>query len=324
MTNEILNHNNGNGRETRVDNWNGIKFFKGLALPDKSTLLALVNAITPDQLRDQKHVWRPEETIEAGQIFFNQSRINVVGPPQSGKGTILFGLSDMCDIMNIGYYFVDGHHQEVNPQVMANTIHQAEEKKIPVFYDSTDYLFLKSRSVGRDISLAAQLERIPIITSALDSATIPIAITSHDGEWAQEFLNLSLRAQYDGVFSRFPRYEIPLYLKSAASISCFLSDHKVPTETIQFLITMAENRLVIQELQNTYGEHTQEIFTAIKTYPVLKELTRDRAQDLKGVMERIFRKDTHSIADLGKLILEIEEKRKKLTHIRKQNKIKRN
>lgn len=313
---------NGEARQNRLKNWNGIKFFSGEALPSRNILLSLTSQITALKLREEKKVWRPEETIEASEIFFSQSRINVIGPPQSGKGTILFGLSEMCDIIGVGYIFISGHHQETTSKEIIDTIYEAEKKEIPVFYDSTDYLFLKSRKVGREINLAVQKEKVFSIMPAIVSSTVPIAITSHDEEWAGEFLNLELRNQYLFCLNKFPKYEIPLHLKSDASIWRFLKDHDINEKIAHFILNLPASIATV--LEEEFGNKKKdEILAAIKTYPVLKELIRERANEFYSVMEAVFFEEKNAIS-LGKFILEINEKCNKLTHIRKAKKMKNN
>jgi len=323
-------------RENRRQNWNGIKFFDGKSLPQHHVLFQQVETITVDQLREEMKVWRPEETVEAGKIFFYQGRVNIVGPPQSGKGTILFGLSGMCDMMGIGYVFIDGHHQKVEGGIVANTMGQAQEMNIPVFYDSTDYLWLKSRTHGRTINTAAQENRVPIIISAIDKLTVPIAITCHDEEWANGFLNLGMRTQSADALTRFPRYEIPLYLQSDASVMRFLKDHGISQKVAQYFLDIPTNSQVADILKEHFSniragdssipeDAKQMVFSGLRTYPVLKELVRDRGQRLDEIMRKILgsnQQDQSAIQELGLLILQTEQRRQILTQLRKTKKSK--
>lgn len=313
---------NGEARHNRVKNWNGIKTFAGGPMPSRDHFLAQIAAITADQLREEKKVWRPEETIEASQIFFSQGKINVVGPPQSGKGTILFGLSEMCDLMGVGYIFISGHHQETTGQEIADTIRTAERKKMPVFYDSADYLFLKSRAVGREVNLREQKAKASWVMPYLTAAAVPVAITSHDEQWDGEFLNLELRSQYQSLLDLFPRYKIPLYLQSETSILRFLKDHDIPPAIGQYLVTMEANQIIIDNLQLRFGkEPTRQIFSAVRTYPVLKELARERTKDLLTIMDKLaYQPD--ALGKLGYLILEIDNQCRQLTQLRKSKKTK--
>lgn len=321
MSEKIIS--NGEARQNRTRNWNGIKFFEGAPLPSKNILSDRLSHINAYQLREDKAVWRPEETIEANHIFFKNNRINVIGPPQSGKGTILFGLSTMCDIMGVGYIFIGGHHQENPAEAIIETIDEAKRKNIPIFYDSFDYLFLRSRSTGRDVSMQFQKEKADAIIPIIVSSQVPIAITNHDRLWAREFLNLDLQAQYDDYLAQFPRYEIPLYLKSDASIMRFLQDHTVPVATIQAILEIRENSSIGNQLQTIFGSMQRtNIFSAIRTYPVLKELARERLSELNAMTNQSLSDETKYALALGTLILQAKEKCDHLTDLRKAKKIK--
>lgn len=313
---------NGEARNNRIKNWNGIKTFDGDPLPSRDHLLAQIVAITADQLREEKKVWRPEETIEASKIFFSQGKINVVGPPQSGKGTILFGLSGMCDLMGVGYIFISGHHQETIGQEIVDTIRTAEQKRIPVFYDSADYLFLKSRAVGREVSLKDQKTKASWVMPYLAAATVPVAITNHDEQWDAEFLNLELRSQYQSLLSLFPKYKIPLYLQSDVSILRFLKDHDIPPAIGQHCMTMERNETAVAYFNFHFGENqAQQIFSAIRTYPVLKELIRERTTDFLDLMNQLLY-EPNALDALGNLILTIDNQCRQLTQLRKSKKTK--
>ena len=313
---------NGEVRKNRLRNWSGIKFFDGSPLPPKHSLSTRLSLISADQLRKDKAVWRPEETIEAGTIFFAQGKINIVGPPQSGKGTILFGLSEICDIMGVGYIFISGHHQENPPETIIRTIDEAERKNIPIFYDSFDYLFLKSRSTGREVSMQFQEKKADSIIPRIASSPVPIAITNHDKLWVQEFLNLDLQAQYDN-FLKFPEYEIPLHMRSDASIIRFLQDHTVPIEIVHSILDIHKDSSIGNQLQTIFEPmKATDIFSAIRTYPVLKELARERLNELNSIMNQSFSDEKQRLFSLGNLILEIKEKCDNLTHLRKAKKVK--
>ncbi len=336
--------NRNGAREKRLHHWQGIKFFQGSPLPDINILRNLIPTVTVDCLRETRHVWRPEEAIEAGKLFFGlegasnqRSGVHVIGEPQSGKGTFLFGISDMCDALGIGYVFIDGHHQEVDGTVVSQTITQAQKMSIPIFFDSTDYLFLKSRKTGRSISKEAQEKRTQSVVTAIDETTIPIAVTSHDEEWAGEFLDLQLRERYHHAFNRFPRYVIPLRLQSEASIRRFLLDHKIPDEGVAFLLSMHKDKFVIGALYDFIKDlyypsfcpnpttAVDSIFAAIWTYPVLKNMARDYADHTIKLINTIMaqRKTDElaakkAIGDLGLFILNLDEDRRNLTEIRRK------
>ncbi len=331
-------------RERRIDNWSGIKFFDGDPLPDK--LQERVAGITIDYLREQRHVWRPEETVEAAKLFFGiestgqRLGLQVIGEPQSGKGSILFGLSEICDVLGIGYVFIDGHHQEVEGSVVAETIDNARKMRIPVFFDSTDYLFLGSRSAGRSISINKQKKRVPVIMRAIDEAkTIPIAITAHDELWAKEFLNLDLREQFAYILNSFPKYTLSPYLQSEASIRQFLLDNQIPEWVVDYLLGMKNDSFVREELAKltpqslidlgcNLGGNTQftdeDILTALKAFCVLKDLARAEKDTLLSLVETLVSPEVtltqkqEAIYQLGVLLLKLEGRRRNLIEIRRK------
>ncbi len=310
------------GRPHREESFNGIKFFAGAALPPRDSLLPLVRGVTAQQLREEKEVWRPEETVTAADTFFSQGKLLIEGPPQSGKGTILFGLSEICDIAGIGYCFINGHHQEVEGEELALQIKRANERNIPIFFDSFDYLFLKSRSVGRDIGREAQQKRVPIIIDALNSATVPIAITSHDEEWASVFLDKELRDQYTTFLQTFPRYQIPLFLQSRKSINKFLIDQEVPRIVVDYMGQMETDRRLAEYMQKVQIPNDL-VLSALRTYPVLKELARDKKEQFLFVMEGVITSsdtDDGPLNSLVSLVEECENNRINLTQIRRDKK----
>lgn len=317
------------GRPHRSESWNGVKFFKGnpiWAIPDLATR---AKQITSDHLRENKEVWRPEETVEAAVPFFNEGKVMVVGPPQSGKGTILFGLSEMCDELGIGYMFFNGHHQEVSGADLAAQIKRADEQGFPIFLDSYDYLFLGSRRTGRAISAEAQLERDDQIISALDAVTVPVALTFHDPEHSSAFMNPQLIQRYDWFHRKFPKFEIPLYLQSTESVMRFLKDHDIPEQVAQFLTGLGGNthfEAAIEKLQPVAMDHEQ-LITSVTTYPVLKELVRAERQALFEIMETAIQGPNQpgyeqSLADLAGLLEKAEAKRLGLTQERLRRKLK--
>ncbi|PJA53425.1 hypothetical protein COU86_02235 [Candidatus Roizmanbacteria bacterium CG10_big_fil_rev_8_21_14_0_10_36_26] len=311
---------NGEARNSRNGNWNGIKFFDGNPMPALEVFGRLSCEITVKQLREGKHVWRPEETLEAARTFFPKGRIMVVGPPQSGKGTILFGLSDMCDLAGIGYVFIDGHHQEIVGEEVAQTIRQAENNGVPVFYDSFDYLFLKSRAVGRSISQEKQQERIDPIMRAMELTTIPIAITFHDEEWQQEFLAPKLVNQWSEITASFPKYRIPLYLQSEDSIRRFLLDHGLSETVTDYLLKLPQDKTIEEYLFEQLRDisFVKAVLSGLKTYPVLKELAREQKERVTVLINKIITDhDNQSIFRLVDLVYQLEEKRKILTQLRR-------
>jgi hypothetical protein len=322
MVIEQKNTNGFEARQNRIHSIDGIKFFNGGSLPTTSKLAEILPLITADHLREECKVWLPEETIEASTPFFYQGGVNVIGSPQSGKGTILYGLSEICDVMGVGYVFIDGHHQEVAGERVAEVIQEAEQKRIPVFYDSTDYLFLGSRKAGCSIPIEAQARKVPIVMEALARTTTPIAITSHDENWAAVNLNLNLRAQHQEALSKFPRYEIPTNLQFEDSMIRFLKDNGLSPAVAQYLVYLPQMEGVTRLLPSYFGERIADVVSAIRTYPVLKELTRDMQPDLLAIIDRIDRDDPEAVCDLANLILRAKVKCDNLTLLRRRKKLK--
>lgn len=327
---KLVNNGNQGGRtearNARIETWPGIKFFQGSPLPERDLLKTLVPSITVDVLREEKHVWRPEETIETSKDFFGLEPTNiqkpgllVIGPPQSGKGTILFGLSEICDILQVGYVFIDGHHQETHEEIVAQTILKAQQLGIPIFFDSTDYLFLRSRKTGRSISLETQKRRVPIIMEAIRSVSVPIAMTFHDQEWQEEFLDLDLVSNCSDLFNSYPRYTIPTYLQSDASILRFLIDNGLPKASADYIINLPNLERVDEVLFTIIGqvEKVKAVLSGIRTYPVLKELVRNSRETVNLLINNIQKDDENALAKLLELIYNLEEKRKILTQIRR-------
>lgn len=304
-------------RENRTHSQNGIKFFAGTSLPNRNLVMQLSASVTADQLREDKKVWRPEETLDAAKLFFYEDRVNVIGDPQSGKGTILFGLSEVCDLFGWGYLFVDGHHQETPAKEVVRAIEEANDKNIPIFFDSFDYLFGKSRNGIRGIPLEQQHKRTPQIVSTLDYASVPIAITNHDDAWAENFLDLNFRERFKLQIDRYPIYKIPLNIQSDKSIVRFLIDHNIPQDKAEFLVGMSTNPDIINKLIKHYGDKdiVAWVFEATRTYPVLKELARERKDEfLETLANAILGITAHPLAHL---ILEADHKRIHLTTLRR-------
>ena len=314
----MIQTENGTPRNERTVNYNGIKFFKGNPLPERHVMARMYREVTANQLRDEMKVWRPEETVEAAQLFFEHGKVNVVGEPQSGKGTILFGLSEICQKEGWGYVFIDGHHQEVPYGIVTDALRAAQQMRVAVFFDSFDYLFMGS-SRHRTISHAVQEERTGEIVQAAANLSVPIAITTHDEGWAQEFVNTELREKHRGEIDSFPIYEIPLDFMSYESIRRFLQDSGFSEQSALFLIGMHEDPKVINLLTNFYGDKSkvQEVFGAIQNYPVLKELTRDRREDVDPILFAAGRGNVEKTVELARIIREAEHKRRFLTLLRK-------
>lgn len=311
--------NNGRARENRIKNWDGIKAFAGQPLPSPDLIQQSVSAVTAKQLREEKKVWRPEETLEAAGIFFRSKRINIIGEPQSGKGTILFGLSEICDLFGWGYIFIDGHHQDAPVEVVLDVIRKANNQNKPIFFDSFDYLFVKGKK--RIIPQNIQQERTTKIIDELDKATTPVAITHHDETWTQIFVNLEFQKQFARYLTKYPSYTIPLNFKHADSIIKFLTDHQVHSEDARFLTNMQKTLWVIDVLTHHFGDGTKvkTVFEAVKNYPVLKELARDKRREFDAAFDCIKeRNEEEGIIQLARTILAAEYKRVFLVPIRKE------
>lgn len=311
-------YNNTPTREQRSISCRGIKFFNGTSLPPLIEVIKKFRQVTAEQLREDRKVWRPEEVLEAAEPFFEQGKVIIVGDPQSGKGTILFGLSEICDIWSWGYVFIDGHHQETDAQTIVDVFNSADTRRIPIFFDSFDYLFLKGRS--RAMSVSKQRERTTKIMEAVDKITTPISITTHDESWAQEFLDLQLRDNFSETLSKFQSYEIPLNFRSAPSIRRFLLDHDFTPEKAEFLVSMSKKPWVVNNLTLAFGDQgkVNEVFEALQNYPVLKELTRDRKNEVDDALVQMETGDVQGLTKLAQIIRESEHKRRLLTLLRKR------
>lgn len=356
----VLNNSQSAPRESRERSWGGVKFFRGTRLPDRPNVVEGYRTISAENLRGARYldrrVWRPEETLEAAKPFFELGRVNIVGAPQSGKGTILYGLSEICHRLGWGYLFVDGHHQETTPEFVVSTIAEAQRRRIPIFFDSFDYLFAKGKK--REISLAKQRghtivengRRIVIpgrteaIIKALAEVTVPVAITHHDEVWLRELTDVDFRNQFSRYLDAYPVYEIPLNFYSDESIVRFLEDQGISPTRAAFMVKMQQNKVVRDILTRHFGDKktVDAVFEALKNYPVLKELTRGRkgeldeqgkqkegsAESFLPLLSRVTNAFSHnpnhvsdsigkSIADMGKIILEAEYKRIFLSLLRR-------
>lgn len=320
QTPEFITHhyNSTPTREQRSASFKGIKFFDGTALPSQMEVVSKYRKVSVEQLREERKVWRPEEVLEAAEPFFEQGRVIVVGDPQSGKGTILFGLSEICDIWRWAYVFIDGHHQETDAQIIVDALNSADRRKIPIFFDSFDYLFLKGKSRG--MSIEKQKERTSKIMVAVDNITVPISVTTHDENWAQQFLDLELRDNFLDTLSKFPTYEIPLNFRSPKSVRRFLLDHELNSSNVDFLTSMSGNPWVFNTLTLAYGDKQKvsEVFEALKNYPVLKELTRDRKKEVEDAFSQFETDGSQGLTMLAQIIRESEYKRRLLTLLRKK------
>lgn len=310
--NKPVNNRTEPPRETRQRAKDGIKFFSGNPLPNKNEVIHLYRSITVENLRDardkERRVWRPEETLEAAKPFFEEGRVHIIGSPNAGKGTILYGLSEICHRMGWGYAFIDGHHQEAPAETVVDAIREAKRKKIPIFFDSFDYLFAGSRRGVRTITVAQRNSRTPLILDALDNANIPIAITSHDEQWAKSFIDINFRERFGERLNRYPVYEIPLSLRSKESIVRFLVDQGIKMIDAEFLVEMETSPAVLNALVHHYKSHKdiRKVFDAIKHFPVLKELTRESREKFLKNIEGAKQNSQEAIINLAQIIREAE------------------
>lgn len=312
-------------REKREGSYGGIKFFKGAPLPNHGIMLDTYRSLSLETLRETHKVWRPEETLEAAKPFFEEGRVNVVGAPQSGKGTILFGLSEICDQFGWGYVFIDGHHQETPAEQVVATIQEAEERGIPIFYDSLDYLFAGYRKI-RDLPKEKQEKRTPKIMNALVNVKVPLAITHHDEEWAKLFLDPQLVGRFSDQIRKFPVYRIPDSFQSPESIRRFLLDQNVPPQEAEFLSQFPWNKPKEHELvilfdrlgKENPDQFVKTVFAATASFPVLKELVRDARETFMPFLIKIANGsvDEKDLAGFAETIWKAETKRTQLAKIR--------
>lgn len=339
---EVLNSKGIMPRRTREESANGIKFFLGRGLPSRQEAWDIVKTITPAQLREEKAVWRPEETVEAARPFFNQGRLMVVGGPQEGKGTILFGLSEICELIGqegVGYVFINGHHQEIEAVKVEEAIRIANERNVPIFFDSFDYLALGSRQTGRTVSRAWQKERIARILPVLQASQVPIAITMHDDPWAELFLDKDLRGVLITATEDDPVYVIPRQMQSDSSVLRFLRDHGVGDNLGRFLTHLHEDENAFIVLNGNLGVQKAVIIReALRSYPVLKMLVRPKERN--GMKERLTEVlgdnikidgdkidiknttvETASLQKFANLILDVDKIRMYLAYFRRYKKL---
>lgn len=321
------NHQNNQPWQNRQNSHGGIKFFAGSSLPTESGAIFQTYSNyreNVEDLREKHKVWRPEETFEAADLFFLHGKVNIVGSPQSGKGTILFGLSEICSELGWGYAFIDGHYQDTpaldSPELAAraeqkgvpkecrsvvNAIREAQIRNILIFFDSFDYLFAGTRKI-RTISRAEQSVRTPAIMEALDATTVPVAVTHHDEEWSDRFIDKELQAQFEDQVLDYPRYRLWEGLRSPQSIRRFLMDHDISYEHAQFLGEMPYQKMLeghfsriledspelklSERLAHLYPtELSFHAHAKLASFPVLKELVRGMREEFIPVLERVAR-----------------------------------
>lgn len=314
-------------REVRTKS-GGIKFFKPHS--EIPIQFGSYKDITVEHMRDARKVWRPEETVEAGKIFFEAGKINVIGAPQWGKGTILFGLSEIFDELGQGYVFLNGHAQDTPEDVMVESIKEANNLGYAIFFDSFDYLFLDSTAGGRTISRPRQQTRTAAIINTLSNVTVPVAITMHDEDWARAFINHALRDQYRDFLDSFPMYHIPLHMQSKESTVKFLAAHNISAQDAEFIIGMPNDEEVVNTLVAQYGDKdiVSSIFDALTAFPILKELVRTseaertlvkgRGEEFIEALELAKTNKKAATLKIAELVREAEQKLAFLTVLRRK------
>ncbi|MBI1869462.1 hypothetical protein HYS11_00650 [Candidatus Gottesmanbacteria bacterium] len=314
-----------NGERTnRECSKGGIKFFSGKPLPPFEEARATAQTFTADTLRyaggKDKRVWRSEETIEASSLLFDSGRIQVVGEPQSGKGTILFGLSEIFARSGWGYVFIDGHYQDTPGYQVTEAIVEADNRRYVIIYDAFDHNFAGSKGGIRTISKKVQEERNGLIIPALDAVTIPVIITSHDEVWRIQFEDPSWRERFSSSLVKYPEYKIPLQLSSNASIAQFLYDNNMPVDQITFLLTLEANEEAQKALFSFYGskQKVSEVIDYYKSFPVLKELVRDRRQEVNYCFSLMNERFMTGVVALAQIICEAEMQRIFSSTLRRQ------
>lgn len=305
-----------NGRDSRGY---GIKFFPGSPLPAPEVVRNQLSTIDPGFLRDVRHVWRPEETVTAASIFFEQGKLNIEGSPQNGKGTILFGLSEICDHFGWGHIFIDGHWVDSPTDFIIKNIREANERRFCIFYDSTDYLFLKNQRL-RKLNKDQHRQRTDQITAELNAITVPICTTQHDLEWSEKFLDPDLVGKFASRIPS-PTYQIPTALQSNSSIRRFLIDHDVIPADAEYFTALNTQNQFIDTLINFFGDKNtiENVLTASRHYPVLKKLIRFYNGDFRNTLHESHANIPNSSIALAQMIQEAEYERIFLSLLRSKS-----
>lgn len=291
-------------RPARFLNMEGVKAFEGRPVGTYENFRAGIQTAT--ELRERFGVWRAEETVEASNMLADHGKLLVVGSPQSGKGTIMYGLTSICDTKGIGQLLIDGHWQESSAETVVEAIQLADQKSIPIFFDSADYLFLGSRKFRR-LSKLAQAERTGKILEALSQAKTPVILTMHDQFWMDSFLDKELLEKHQKFFEQFPIYNLSRQLSDGDSVVTFLVDHGYSPSESYFIQNMAGNPL-IQNLvtKPEFGDKKllSEIAFAVNDYPALKILARERQEEVRATIAKVFSGNQESVEILVNIILE--------------------
>ncbi len=281
----------------------GIKFFTGKEAPSLVILSSQSQQFSADKIRDLG-VWRPEDTVKAAELLFQTGRLLVEGEAQTGKGTILFGISKILDELGLGYLFIDGHHQEANAESVVNSIAKAEDEHKAIFYDSLDYLFLGSRKI-RQLSKPKQSERTRKIVSALTSAAVPLVGTFHGPNWRQHYIDQNLFKQYRDFIDTFAVYELPICIPEPKSVQKFLEDNFVIHVVAQAYISLASSPAFITAMSYQYGDadRISSITQSMSEFAVLKKLVHEDSHLFQLYMHQIVtRESPQAMLALARLV----------------------
>ncbi len=291
-----------NPRPTRINLGSGIKLFEGKALADISEFDK--SNITADELRESFRVWRPEDTVEAIKTLKQSGRLLIVGEPQSGKGTLLFGISDVCDKQGLGYLMIDGHWLEAPASKIISAIKKADEKGEMIFYDSFDYLFASSNKIRKQ-NKEMHAQRTREIIGTLKSTQVPLVMTFHDENWSRIFLDKNLLEENQDFLKSFSMYELSRYIGSKESRLAFLVDHEYSFEDACQLLNLPDNPRVLDVIASRVGKkkYKDQLELALKDYGVLKKLARNYQDDTKGLMSEVEGGDEEATIGLVYLIL---------------------
>lgn len=303
-------------RTSRVSKGGGVKSFEGLEAPDR------VFRDDPkqheDYLRYGARVWRTDETIEAAELLSRYKRIAVVGAPQSGKGTIVYGISCICDIEKTGYILIDGHWQNTPGEKVAAEINEADKQGKIIFYDSFDYNFAGTGKMRR-MSKVAQIERTGVIVEALEQTRVPLVLTQHDEYHNHVFMDQNLLARHSNFLGTLFKYELPRTVSSAESRFMFFVDHNMTTEEARQLVELPDNPAIRQSLVNrtNNGDYIDEFSLALSDYGTMKELVRNEGARTKELLAKIRQNVTGSHDEFIDLALSIHFKLDFMTTLRK-------
>ena len=291
-------------RPARQNYGYGIKFFEGRPVDD----LALFNGenVTVEELRSTYRVWRPEETVEAAHALKEHGRVLVVGRPQSGKGTIVFGMSEICDKQGYGYLMIDGHWQDAPAEMVVDAINKAQTEGKMIFFDSFDYLFAGSSKL-RKYSKPVIAERTGKIVDALSATTVPLVLTRHDDFWADLVIDKDLVNSHQDFLQTVGVYDLPRYIESEESRLAFLVDHEYNINEAYSLLQIPDLPLVKDVVAAKIGDnkYLDDVRLALKDYGVLKRLARSEGEITKKLVEEINSGDENAILEFVHMVIGI-------------------